>query len=115
MPIRDWKIRIKDILICIDKVSRYIEGMNEDDFLADNRTIDAVLRNIEIVGEAARHIPEEIQNRYPELPLLEMRGMRNVVAHEYFGISLSIIWKTAVNDLPQLKPVLEEILIKEDK
>jgi uncharacterized protein with HEPN domain len=78
-------------------------------FSADNKTVDAVIRNFEIIGEAAGYIPFEVQEKYPELGWLEMRGMRNILAHEYFGISLPIIWHAIKNDLPALAEGLRKI------
>ena len=78
---RNWKIRITDILQCIAKIRRYTKGYMFDDFQGDEKTIDSVLRNLEIIGEAARHIPAEIRARHPELPWAEMLTMRNIVIH----------------------------------
>jgi uncharacterized protein with HEPN domain len=92
-PERSWKIRLEDMLICIAKIKAYTLGMTFEKIRDDDKTVDAVIGNFEIIGEAAWHIPLEIQEKYPKLAWLEMRGMRNIVAHEYFGISLSIIWR----------------------
>ncbi len=110
MPTREWVFRINDILESIEKICRYTDGMNFESFSADDKTVDAVIRNLEVIGEAARHIPEEIQKQYPDLPLPEMRGIRNVLIHEYFGVSLPIIWETTQKNLPPLVPVLKKIL-----
>lgn len=113
MPPRQWKIRIEDILESIARIKEYTEGMSFEQFQSDKKTIDAVLRNLEIIGEAVRHIPETIQERYSDLPWAEMRAMRNIVAHQYFGVNLNIIWNTAQNNLPPIVAKLEEILRKE--
>ena len=68
--------------------------MNFEEWSLDRKTIDAVIRNVEIIGEAANHIPSEVQNRYPEIPWMQMRGIRNILIHVYFGIDTEIIWKT---------------------
>src|SRR4030066_896280 len=99
---RNWKMRVEEYLDCIDKINRYTAGMDFDVFRADGKTIDAVIRNLEIIGEAASHIPEEIQARYPDLGWFEMRGMHNIIIHEYFGVSLAIIWHTITKDLAPL-------------
>jgi uncharacterized protein with HEPN domain len=106
-------MRIQDILDCVAKVERYTAGMTFETFLASDMTIDAVLRNIEIIGEAARYIPPEIEAKYPDVPWIEMRGMCNIVAHAYFGVSLSIVWDTVTRDLPPLPSLLKEILERE--
>jgi len=113
MPRRDWKLRIKDILESIAKIQRYTEGMTFESFVADEMRIDAVVRNITIIGEAAGRVPPEVQRRYPQIPWYEMRGIRNVVVHEYFGVSLSILWQTVKQNLPPLVTMLKAVLEEE--
>ena len=110
MPPRNWKMRIGDILECIHRIQRHTQGMGFGEFEDDEKTIDSVLRNLEIIGEASRHVPREIKNRYADLPWMEMYTMRNIVIHEYHGVNLSIIWQTVTEDLPAIIPQLEEIL-----
>jgi uncharacterized protein with HEPN domain len=110
MSPRNWKMRIKDILVCIEKIERHTKSLSYAGFEKDDRTIDAVLRNLEIIGEAARHVPREIKDRFPDVPWVEMQTMRNIVIHEYHGVNLRIIWQTVERDLPALKPQLQEIL-----
>jgi len=95
-------MRIADILECIVKIRRFTKGYTFDDFQGDEKTIDSVLRNQEIIGEAARHVPAEIKVQYPDLPWAEMLTMRNIVIHEYHGVNLQIIWQTVKEDLPPL-------------
>ena len=96
-----------------EKVGRFTEGMSFEDFGRDEKTVDAVVRNISVmIGEAARHIPEEVRERYPAVPWSEMRGMRNVVVHEYASINVAIVWQTVRRNLPPLVPMLREILEK---
>jgi len=111
-PERNWKMRVEDILSCIKKIKEYTRGMTYEQFCEDEKTIDAVIRNMEIIGEAAGFIPLEIQAKYPELAWLEMRGMRNMMAHEYFGVSLSIIWRTIEQDLDPLADGLGKVISK---
>jgi uncharacterized protein with HEPN domain len=103
-------MRVGDILECIAKIQRYTRKYNFDDFADDEKTIDSVLRNLEIIGEAARHIPREVKERYPKLPWMEMQTMRNIVIHEYHGVNLKIIWKTVTEDLPSVISGLNKIL-----
>jgi len=110
VPPRNWKIRIADILDCIVKIQRYTNGYTFDDFQDDDKTIDSVLRNLEIIGEAARHVPAEIRAQHSDLPWVEMLTMRNIVIHEYHGVNLRIIWQTVKEDLPPLLPRLKRIL-----
>jgi uncharacterized protein with HEPN domain len=109
-PDRSWSMRVEDILACIEKIKAYTQGMTYENFSADGKTVDAVIRNLEIIGEAAGYIPLEIQEKYPDLAWLEMRGMRNIVAHEYFGVSLPIIWRAIEQDLTPLAGGLKRLL-----
>ena len=109
MPERDWRLRINDIAFAIDKIERYTVDMTLADFQADERTVDAVLRNFEVIGEAARNVPEDVTNANPNIPWAKMRALRNVVAHAYFGVNLPIIWETIVRRLPELRAALESL------
>ncbi len=110
MPRREWKLYVQDILQAIAKIERFTAGMNLASFTSDEKTVDAVLRNIAVIGEAARHVPEDVQRRHPAVPWAEMRAIRNIVVHEYFGVSLPILWNTVTSNLPPLIPLLEEVL-----
>jgi uncharacterized protein with HEPN domain len=110
---RNWKLRISDILQCIAKVRRFTKGYTFEDFQNDEKTIDSVLRNLEIIGEAARYIPVEVRVGNPEIPWAEMLAMRNIVIHEYHGVNLQIIWQTIKEDLPPLVSPLKRILQEE--
>lgn len=107
---RKWKIRVQDILDCIKKIQKYTDSLTFEQFQKDEKTQDAVIRNLEIIGEAASHIPLYVQEKYPNLGWFEMRGMRNIMAHEYFGVSLAIVWKAIKQDLPLLLSGLAEII-----
>ena len=106
MPLRSWKIRISDIIEAIENVLEYSEGMTFESFSADRKTIDAVIRNFITIGEAASHIPEDIIQMNAEIPWREMRDMRNIIVHEYFGVDNRIVWDTVQNNLPPLTPLL---------
>lgn len=113
MPERDWKVRLEDILEAIDRINRYTEGMTEVRFRESEMVQDALIRNFTVIGEASRHIPEDIQERHPEVPWSSMRGMRNLVVHEYFGVDVKILWDTLQEDLPDLSENLKQMLEKE--
>jgi uncharacterized protein with HEPN domain len=106
MPYRDWRFRIDDIIEAINKIDRYTGGIDFDSWLKDEKTIDAVIRNIEVIGEASSHLPKEIQEQFEDVPWKMMRGIRNILVHEYFGVDLEIVWKTVKEDLPALKKLL---------
>ncbi|MBP7850926.1 MAG: DUF86 domain-containing protein [Lentimicrobiaceae bacterium] len=92
------------------RIAEYIEGLLFDRFKKDYKTVDAVIRNFEIIGEAAKNIPVEIKDKYPEVPWAEMYLLRNKVSHEYFGIDYEIIWDVALNYLPENQKQIEGIL-----
>ncbi len=108
--IRDSRLYLNDIIESITKIKEYTNNLNLDTFVSNNLVIDAVIRNFEIIGEAAGHIPENIQSLYPEVPWYEMKGMRNIMAHEYFRVDLKIVWKTAHESLPALGLMVERVL-----
>jgi uncharacterized protein with HEPN domain len=110
MPLRDWRFRIRDILDAIESIRSYTEGMDFVTFENDKRTVDAVVRNLIIIGEAATRVPEESVRSFPDVPWAEMRAMRNLVVHEYFGVSNRIIWDTVQGNLRPLAALLQTIL-----
>ena len=82
---RRWQIRIEHILEAINKIERYTAGLSEEAFANQDMAVDAVIRNFQVIGEAARHIPDDVQARYPEVPWSLMQGMRHILVHDYFG------------------------------
>ncbi len=107
---REWDIRIDDMVAAVDKILRYTAGMDKAAFAADERTIDAVVRNLIVIGEAAAHVPEDVVAASPQIPWARMRGMRNLAVHEYFGIDVNVLWDTVTGNLPSLPPLLRELL-----
>lgn len=110
MPPRDWKLRIEDILDAIERIQRYTAGFDLEGFTADQMTIDAVVRNIEIIGEAARYIPVEVERRHQGIPWATMRGIRNRLIHGYAEVDVDIIWRTCRDNLPPVVPLLRQVL-----
>jgi uncharacterized protein with HEPN domain len=98
------------MLEAVRRVRRYTSGTTFDSFCADDRTVDAVIRNLALIGEAARHVGEETTARCPAVPWIDIRDMRNVLVHEYFGVDLQTVWRTVVDDLPALEKSLAELL-----
>ena len=113
MPSRDPLLRIQDILDAITKIQRYTQGMTLEIFSADEKTVDAVIRNFIIIGEAAGQVPQDVRDRYPAVPWSVIRNMRNVLTHVYFGVSLPIVWHTISEDLDPLVPILQNLLEQE--
>jgi uncharacterized protein with HEPN domain len=105
---------IDDILNEIKKVNIFIGEMTFDQFVKEEKTAYAVIRAIEIIGEASKKIPDDIKHKQPGLPWREISGMRDKLIHDYFGINLTIVWKTIKEDFPIIEPLLHE-LAKEPK
>jgi uncharacterized protein with HEPN domain len=112
VPRRDWLFRIQDIVAAIEKVQDYTSGMDAATFQRTSETLEAVLFNFVVIGEAAMHVPPEIATKYPEIDWKQMRGMRNRLVHEYFGADPSIVWQTVREDLPGVLPRLRAILLQ---
>jgi uncharacterized protein with HEPN domain len=110
VPPREWRSRFEDMREAIRRIEQYTAGLDQTTFAANQLVIDAVIRNLTVIGEAARGVPGEVEAQYAELPWMEMRGMRNLVVHEYFGVDVAILWQTLRDDLPGLVPLLERAL-----
>lgn len=110
MTPRDWKLRVQDILQAIAEIQTFTAGMTFEEFQADTKTIRAVIADITILGEAANSIPADVQAQYPEVPWTEIRGIRNIVVHEYFQVQLDVLWRTIQDSLPPLVPQLQAML-----
>jgi uncharacterized protein with HEPN domain len=113
MSPRNWLKRIEDILSCIRNIQTFIRGMTLASFEENPMALRAVAFELVTMGEAARAVPAEVQQRFPEIPWDKMQLIRNVVVHEYFRIDEQIIWKTCQEDLPPLVPLLEKVLNSE--
>jgi uncharacterized protein with HEPN domain len=110
MSSREAKLLIEDIAEACEKIFRYTAEMNFDDFKADDRTSDAVIRNIEVIGEAANHLPDSYIFSHPEVGWNKAIAVRNRVIHEYFGVDYSIIWNIIRNYLPGLYESVKSLL-----
>ncbi len=113
MSKRDWRLFVEDMLESIDLIEEYVAPLNLDNFKKDRKTIDAVVRNFEVIGEASKFVPDDIKAKHSEIDWPAILGLRNRIAHEYFGISLSIIWTIIKDELPRLKSQLKSMLHKE--
>lgn len=112
---RTYLMYLEDIQTSMNRIAEYIAGMSFIHFKRDYKTVDAVIRNFEIIGEASKNLPNEIKEKYSETPWAEMYLLRNKVSHEYFGIDYEIIWDIALNYLPENKIQIDQIIEKEIK
>ena len=103
MSRRDPLLILEDIKLAIQKIGRYTSQMDHDAFLRDELVIDGVARNLEIIGEAARQLPDDFRRTYPQIPWTQIAGLRNRIVHDYFGLDLEIIWEIIQHDLPRLE------------
>lgn len=110
MSPRNWTLRLEDIVLSITDVKKFTKNMTFDEFKADKKTLFAVVRCFEIIGEAASHVPDSVQNKNQDIPWRKMKDFRNLLAHEYFGVDSGIIWNTINSDLLKIKLSLETIL-----
>ena len=107
---RDDTVYLRHILDAIGLIKEYTRGMSENEFLGNSMAHDAVIRQIEIIGEAARNISDEFREKHPKLPWAKMVGIRNKIIHEYFNINYAIVWDTIKGDLPILEKSIKKIL-----
>lgn len=103
MSKRDLEVYLDDILESIQQIESYLEDVEEKEFYKDAQKQDAVLRRLEIIGEAVKQVPDNVRNQYPDVPWRRIAGMRDVIIHQYFGIMLNRIWVAIEEDLPELK------------
>jgi len=108
--LREYRLYLNDIKEALEKIDMFIANASFDEFIQDVKTVDAVLRNLEIIGEASKHIPKAVREKYSDIDWRAIIGMRNIIAHEYFGVRLQIIWKTLKERLPELKEAIEKII-----
>ncbi|MGH7791772.1 MAG: HepT-like ribonuclease domain-containing protein [Thermodesulfobacteriota bacterium] len=112
---KDIKLFINDILESIEKIVSYTQAITYNQFIEDDKTKDAVIRNLEVIGEAVKNIPSATKKKYPDINWKAIAGMRDKLIHEYFGVSYPIVWETIRNDLPTLKAEIKKVLNKLEK
>jgi uncharacterized protein with HEPN domain len=110
MSKRTPKLLFEDIIESAEKILQYTKDISFEEFSTDNKTIDAVIRNFEIIGEASNLLPDEIKNKYSEIDWHRIRGFRNRIVHDYFGVDLQIIWKIILDQIPGLITQISKII-----
>ena len=109
MP-RDYKVYLDDVLTAAGKIRHFSEGHTRDSLAADEKTFDAVVRNLEIIGEAIKKVPDEVRKTHPEVEWQKIAGLRDILIHEYFGIDLEIIWDVVQNKIPDLEKQIKKLI-----
>ena len=107
---RNHRLYLKDIFEAMDAVQAFVEGMDFNAFLADDKTVSAVVRKLEIIGEATKNVPETIRQQYPQVPWRNMAGVRDRIIHRYFAVNHVIVWNTVKDHIPPLQPIIAQIL-----
>jgi len=107
---RTFKDYIQDVLASIQEIEEFTTGMDFEGFIKDRKTVNAVVRSLEIMGEAVKKIPPEIRDKYPEISWKYIAGMRDKLIHEYHGVDLEIVWEVVKKEAPPLRPLFEKIL-----
>lgn len=110
---REFILYLEDMLQSMERIEEYLGDLDFRKFKMNYLVVDAIIRNFEIIGEASKNIPNDIQENYPEIPWKKMYGLRNLITHEYFGIDYEMIWEIAKNNLPQNRTDLSKIIDKE--
>ncbi len=110
MSERDWILYIEDIYECTERVITYAENLSYEDFIQEHMVVDAVIRNLEVIGEAAKKVPQHVKKNYDYIQWRKVAGFRDILIHEYFRIDYEILWDIVKNKIPQLRSDVKRIL-----
>jgi len=111
MKDRDLRDYINDLIEACEDILSFTEGMSYSDFVGDKRTVNAVVRSLEVIGEATKKLPTAFRNNYPNIPWKQMAGMRDKLIHEYFGVDKEMLWQVIQRHIPNILPLIKEITI----
>ncbi len=112
---RNYDLYLQDIMTAAERIASYVEGVTRGQFGMDQMRLDAVIRNLQIIGEAIKKIPNSIQKKYPNIPWQEIAGLRNRITHVYFDVDINIIRDVVYSELPVLKTHIQEIINEKTK
>jgi uncharacterized protein with HEPN domain len=112
---RRYLLFIKDMLDAVDRIHAFVKGMGFDDFAADDKTVSAVLRKLEVIGEAAKNVPTAVRERHGAVPWSRLAKMRDRLIHGYFAVDNEIVWKVVTEELPELREELERVYESESR
>ena len=107
---RTYSDYLSDIFVNIKRIEDFTKGLSFEKFVSDEKTIYAVIRALEIIGEAVKNLPVSLKSKYSKVPWKQMAGMRDRLTHAYFGVKIDVVWYTITDEIPKLKPVLTEII-----
>ena len=108
--LRDYKIYLEDILAAIQKIREFTQGMSSASLAGDAKTLDAAIRNLEVIGEAVKRLPDHVRNQRPQIEWKKIAGLRDILIHEYFGINVEVVWDVIQHKLPGLEAAARELL-----
>ena len=112
--IREWRDFLNDMLGALDELQEFTHGVSFTEFCADRKSINAVVRSLEVLGEAAKRIPLNVREAHQDVPWARIAGLRDKLIHGYFGVDLEIVWSIATTDAPNLRPLLERVSVTKD-
>ena len=107
---RDYLLYLEDMREALDRIARYTHDLTPDEFAADEIRVDAVVRNLELLGEAVKHLPEDLRAQAPQVPWRQIAGLRDVLAHAYFSVNLTIVWDIVTNEIEPLRQVVQNLI-----